>query len=84
MSSNKIQNVLICDLCVMYIANGELPADSSEEEDQDIIHGASYLDIKYKFGSVGEFKGYSIQPCECCGSKLHGNRHEYDNAGLYF
>lgn len=80
--SNKIENVLICDNCALYISNGELPHDTSAEDDLDIEHGARYLDITYKFGSVGEERGFSVKPCECCGSTLAGNRHEYDNTGI--
>ncbi|QYC52652.1 hypothetical protein [Salmonella phage SSBI34] len=78
----KIENVLICQDCAIYISNGELPANTSPEDDQDIIHGAEYLDISYKFGSVGSNLGFSINPCACCGSRLAGDRYEYDNLGL--
>lgn len=80
--SNKIENVLICDDCVNYISNGELPPDSSIEDDLDIQHGAEFLAITYKFGSVGVERGFSVMHCDCCGSSLAGNRHEYDNLGL--
>lgn len=80
--NEKIENVLICNDCVNYISNGELPAETSAEEDLDIEHGARYLEIKYKFGSVGVDRGYSLSSCDCCGTTLHGNRHEYDNLGF--
>ena len=78
---SKKLNVVICEACAHYISNGELPAETTHEEDQDIIHGAEYLAISYKFGSVGEQLGFSIAPCECCGDRRHGERYEYDNLG---
>lgn len=80
--SNKVENVLICEACALYINNGELPADSNDETDNDIIHGAEYLAITYKFGSVGEERGFSVKACECCGDRLAGVRYEYDNLGV--
>lgn len=80
--SEKIENVLICEDCAFYLVNGELPPDAMEEEEEHIKYHAHRLISHYKYGSVGENKGFSISSCDCCGTKLHGDRYEWGNAGL--
>ena len=81
--SEKIENVLICEDCALYFNNGgELPEDTSFDRDMQIHNGAKRFYPLYKYGSVGENKGFSIAGCDCCGTKLHGERYEWDNAGL--
>lgn len=80
--TDKIENVLICEDCALYLANGDLPVDALEEQEEHIKYHAQRLTSHYKYGSVGENKGFSIAKCDCCGTKLHGNRYEWDNAGL--
>jgi len=53
-----------------------------EEQEEHIKYHAQRLTSHYKYGSVGENKGFSISACDCCGTKLHGERYEWDNAGL--
>lgn len=80
--SEKIENVLICEDCALYLANGDLPVDTLEEQEEHIKYHAQRLTSHYKYGSVGENKGFSISSCDCCGTKLHGDRYEWNNAGL--
>lgn len=80
--SEKIENVLICEDCALYLANGDLPVDALEEQEEHIKYHAQRLTSHYKYGSVGENKGFSISSCDCCGKKAHGDRYAWDNAGL--
>lgn len=81
--SEKIENVLICEDCALYFNNGgELPDDTTFARDMEIHKGAKAFYPIYKFGSVGESVGFKISSCDCCKTKAHGERYEWNNAGL--
>jgi hypothetical protein len=67
--------LMICQDCLIYVANGELPDERPDLEweiqatldrpSRDVCPGDSEND--------GTF---SSEPCECCGSTLGGSRHQ--------
>lgn len=66
--SINLTNLAVCEECILLIANGELPPDTSEERDDELIKATAGL----VYGN--KILGYSIEPCQACGCKLHGER----------
>lgn len=65
----------VCSDCALYVANGELPYLDSDA--QAIIDGErEWLDKGYHlyYGSQPSEES-CVATCDCCGSKLAGNRH---------
>lgn len=72
-------DLMVCDECVQYTAYGELPADTSINQDEEFIRNIqeNWPSEKY-FVMLGDSRTYdehSVLPCDCCGTKMHGPRH---------
>ena len=78
-----------CADCVMWIANGELPHDNDDYNPERIeanwgdvsdITAESYKTtadkLRWDIVLGGESLGFSHYGCECCGSRLGGDRYE--------
>lgn len=60
----------ICVDCAMLHANGDISGIENEVREAEVIAG---LD-EFPFLAVGDFWGFHREPCEACGTKLHGDR----------
>lgn len=60
----------VCDDCLQFLVNGELPPDSTPERDAEIADG-SLSDA----APTGEETEFSINSCDHCGTPLAGRRH---------
>jgi len=60
----------VCDDCLQYLVNGDLPPDSAPERDAEIIDG-SLRDA----APTGEENKFSTSRCDHCGTPLAGGRH---------
>jgi hypothetical protein len=71
------QTLMACTDCLMFIANGDEPEDNGNQWSADNIarHWPPY---QYNLccGDSDNDDDFSWQPCECCGSRLGGSRHE--------
>jgi len=72
---NVIGDLWVCEDCLIYIANGELP--ESEEESEAIKHGIE-REHPYQWvaDSDEESDRFSWSACDCCASGLGGVRHK--------
>lgn len=79
--------ILLCEDCLFAAVNGDvtgvsdIPGITAAERIQAIESGLSKLgaNLVPDFDSETN-KGideYSVRPCDCCGTKLHGSRHEF-------
>jgi hypothetical protein len=59
----------VCEDCFLYLVNGELPPDNTEEENEDIIAGG------IEGHPTGEDEEFSIDCCDNCGTRLAGARY---------
>ena len=68
---------LCCNDCAVMMANGELPHDMDEDSDeaQAIIAGTAGCCLG--FDQHNDDAGFHWSPCECCGSRLGGDRHYF-------
>lgn len=62
----------VCQDCLMYLANNELPTDSNTERDKAIVDGVHSL---HHPAVDGHCLGFSYSPCDCCQSPLGGDRY---------
>lgn len=68
-----MRDMKVCSDCRIGIANDDFSqlTDEDYERVRDAVHnlpaGAALTNLEY---------GFQIDPCECCGSKLHGDRYE--------
>lgn len=64
----------VCTDCLFFIANGDLP--ENEHDATRVVAGVESFAPGYVTPS-GEGEGeFSWRPCDCCGSKLGGDRHD--------
>jgi len=68
-------NFMVCTDCIMVIANGEMPTDSTPERDAEIIAGIKRVGLSVSCGDSDKKIDHSINPCDCCHTHLHGERH---------
>jgi len=66
------QKLLACVDCLFYAANGEIPAERPDLEDD--IRTQLGSDIAHLCASDEEQIHFSWQQCQCCGSTLGGSR----------
>ena len=67
----------VCPDCLMAIAYNDLPPDREQARMIDI--GMHELGPYLHPG--GEEYGFCKTPCDCCGSRLHGNRYQVIQLG---
>jgi len=82
-------SVLSCTDCVMLVANGDVPEDDEGIVERIEAHwpgvaepstcnsfGAVHGSLRWELysGDIGE-SGFYKRPCECCGSRLGGERY---------
>jgi len=60
----------VCDDCLQYLVNGELPPDSTPERDAEITEG-----VCDAYTTTGEEQEFSLSSCDHCGTPLAGARH---------
>ncbi len=60
----------VCDDCLQFLVNGELPPDSTPERDAEIADGCLS-----DAAPTGEETEFSIDSCDHCGTPLAGARH---------
>jgi len=84
MSESEISDYIdieVCDECVLAIVNGDLTGldysyDSREasERKSAIVAGEESLSSEGQVVISGDRNEFSIDPCDCCGTKLAGGR----------
>jgi hypothetical protein len=62
----------VCDECLQFLVNGELPPDSTPERETEIADGSLGCGDAV---ATGEEQEFSIDGCEHCGTPLAGRRH---------
>lgn len=74
--------VWVCQDCLFWLANGEMPPEASEEEEARILAGERAETDKGLHwaanwdSETGEgIQDFSWRHCECCWSGLGGSRH---------
>lgn len=93
----KLESVVVCDDCVIYLANGDLSGldyhygeDEAEERQKEITTGEAELIAfakqDYKITQVllavtDDVDCFSRRPCGCCGTRLAGQRTTVDICG---
>ena len=70
-------NLLVCQDCLMIIANDDASGMDDETEDRvrDGIKDWAEEGIQLVPGDSENDHDFSWQPCECCNSPLGGSRH---------
>lgn len=73
---------MCCVDCILYIANGDLPDDSENADFEERIHtnwpGSENHLVPGNSGENGEHvEEFSRSECDCCGSRLAGERHPF-------
>lgn len=73
--------ILLCVDCLFAAVNGDVSGIESDERVLAVEAGLERLGphLVPDFDSETN-KGideYSVRPCDCCGTKLHGSRHEF-------
>jgi len=68
----------ICSDCLLFLANGDLPPENTEEQDRQYLdrlakHSKGFFNISPTCSGDPSF---SWTPCETCGSRLGGDRHD--------
>lgn len=73
----NIYNIEVCQDCLLFIANGDLPNDSTEQEDKNFMASiqAQWPTEKYQLCADGDELGFCQYSCECCCSPLGGQRY---------
>jgi hypothetical protein len=83
MTAIEFVNLSACDDCLIFVANGEEP-DGRDDLTDDIE--SVWPSAEWSLGcghdeperdeseEPDDSLGFSWQPCECCGSRLGGNR----------
>lgn len=70
-----INDLYVCVDCAIYIANGDLPADSTPERDKEIIKGVrDEAPYYWVVDSTGDSENFMRRACDCCHSPLAGDR----------
>lgn len=79
MTNENTVSLSLCQDCTYYLQNGELPPDSSERRDEMITNGADRIASQYKLtGWNSEFTDHAVTSCDCCRSRLHGERYGFN------
>ena len=64
-----VDTLEVCADCLLFVANGDLP--ENEEHAAAVLTGAE----RHPHMHAGTKElGFSWRPCQCCGSKLGGDR----------
>lgn len=65
----------VCVDCIMAIANGDYPENNGRAV--AVVNGEGrWADDGYHLVAGSGECGFSRTPCDCCGSHLHGDRHQ--------
>jgi hypothetical protein len=70
-----VTKLMACQDCLFLVANGDLPDDRPDLDDEIAAHlgdDARWLCC----GDSAADDEFSRSTCECCGSRLGGSRHE--------
>lgn len=71
-----ICTLMACQDCLTLVANGE-PADGRPGLEAEIAAHLELEPLQHLIcGESDHDEEFSWQPCECCGSKLGGSRHQ--------
>lgn len=75
----NIDDYWLCVDCMFYAVNDDLPPDSNDERDMEILNGVHSLGphLTPDFGDGEGEDDFSWKPCEACGSKLGGSRFRF-------
>jgi hypothetical protein len=66
---------MVCIDCLLAVANNDTTGIGSEEREREVLAGVARIGI----AAVGDYENdetFSKDACECCGTRLHGSRHE--------
>ena len=71
-----VHKMMACTDCLMWVANGDEPEGDTEWNAYkiDAIWPPKQFDLAC--GDTENDHDFSWSPCECCGSRLGGSRHE--------
>jgi len=70
----KTQDLAVCEDCILYIANGDLPEDDVREK--RVVESVKKYDKPGQcLGYDGDYLGFQPNKCECCGG-LPGERYK--------
>ena len=75
--SKEIINVKGCVDCLFFCANGDLPPENTEQEDQKLIDSFNKIHNEGFSVCVGsdDEGSFSWTPCDICDTKLGGDRY---------
>lgn len=75
-------NFMVCSECLQAIANDDytgldyyLPEDESNARMRDIQESIHLVAGNICCGDSENDDSFSMNPCDCCGDRLHGSRH---------
>lgn len=69
----QIEQYSVCTDCMIYIANGDLPEDIASEPER--LQNMKYYSQELYSINCDECElGFSWSMCECCGTRLGGDR----------
>lgn len=75
MTTIVVDEMMACQDCLLFIANGDLP----EDNDHLVAEIEAHLSLKpgqyLVCGDSEKDDEFSWRACECCGSTLGGSRH---------
>lgn len=69
-----------CKDCMIAIANNDYSGMDSEVC-RSVDKSIRYLEQKYGYPIIGDNLGFMHCGCDCCGSKLHGDKYELRTLG---
>lgn len=73
----EVRREMVCSDCLFYVANGDLPHDSTPERDAEIEEGITAMGgLRVCAGDSDKDDEFSWRRCPGCGSRLGGSRHE--------
>jgi hypothetical protein len=77
MSKFEQIDLMACQDCLLYVANGDIPEDRDADEfEADIEATVGHPSGMISCGDSDLDDEFSWSACECCGSRLGGSRHQ--------
>ena len=77
MTAFETIELMACQDCLFYVANGDLPEDRDDDKfEADIQATVGYPSGMISCGDSDKDEEFSWSACECCGSTLGGSRHQ--------
>ena len=71
----EVLELSVCADCIGYIANGELPPDTTPARNREIVDGCAQFKGLCA-GDSDQDDEFSWRPCDTCRTRLGGTRHQ--------